>query len=222
MGCTGSKPEAAAGGGEASKPTAQSTGYTAGPGAGTSTVTSATQTAKPSGTAGTPYNGVAAQGSGNGGNTYADEGQAVGATEYSQYTAPAPAASAGPGTPGGYGSAGMGSGGSGTLGGVARPRSPGSPKPVTRPRWNSTPAAAAAQARKTGSPAPSQAVSTPPRRRTAPDAHSDHQQPFEPRMTPSFMSPTRSSSSKLREPTVSPAGPQGRRPYGLLEPISTP
>lgn len=82
------------------------------------------------------------------------QGQAVGATDYSQYTAPA--TSAGPGTPGGYGSAGMGSGGSGSLGGVARPRSPGSPKPVTRPRWNSTPAAAAAQARKTGSPAPSQ------------------------------------------------------------------
>lgn len=52
----------------------QSTGYTAGPGAGTSTVTSATQTAKPSGSAGASYNGVAAQkGSGIGGNTYADQ-----------------------------------------------------------------------------------------------------------------------------------------------------
>lgn len=97
-----------------------------------------------------------------------------------------------------------------------------------RPRWNSTSAAAAAQARKSVTPnsAPRQARSntpqyvTTPRRRTAPESIAPV--PYEPRRLPGFMAATRASSCKLTTPVASPTSARaGRFPYGLMEPPST-
>lgn len=93
-----------------------------------------------------------------------------------------------------------------------------------RPRWNSTPAAAAAQARKTGTPAsiprPSRSSTPRPVRRTTPEPVAPEQ--MENFRTPSFMAATRASSSKLALPAAPAATPgSGRHPYGLLEPPST-
>lgn len=91
-----------------------------------------------------------------------------------------------------------------------------------RPRWNSTAAAAAAQARK-GTTPPSltrQARVSTPRRRTAPVTSNATQS--EPPVAPGFMAATRASSSKLIEPVASPASARaGRHPYGLMEPPTT-
>lgn len=92
-----------------------------------------------------------------------------------------------------------------------------------RPRWNSTPAAAAAQARKTGTsasvPRPSRSSTPRPARRSTPEPIAPVQ--LDNFRTPSFMAATRASSSKLALPAAPASTPRsGRQPYGLLEPPS--
>lgn len=227
MGCTASKPLKAGSDGETAKPVAQPTVSAAGPANGRSAAAPPNPTqivAKGNGTASAAYHhatGAAANGIGSGrvkALPQQGEQQAIASPQPVVGARMANASQPGPTTPVRDADRTLlrEADGSNDIGaGVKRTQSSGSPKPMTRPRWNSTAAAADAQMRKSGSPFASQAASTAPMRRTMPETN--EQQPFEARTVPGFMSPTRSSSSKLRVPTVSPPGPTGRRPYGLLE-----